>query len=174
MRAYVPILSSLQPKTAARLRRKLVPAAGGCLEFTGYRNARGYGLIEVTSAGGAERFPILTHRLAWALENGIEPPADKIICHTCHNPSCCNPEHLYLGTHQSNSDDMLRAGRQRSGKPMLGRKGVNHPMSKYPQAKRDEVIRLRRASTPWRDIVAQTGVKYGSCDRWWKEWLATT
>jgi hypothetical protein len=40
-------------------------------------------------------------------------PAGKIICHTCHNPLCVNPEHLYAGTHKQNTADMVRAGRDR-------------------------------------------------------------
>jgi hypothetical protein len=34
--------------------------------------------------------------------------------HTCHNPACCNPKHLYAGTHEDNTRDMCTAGRQSS------------------------------------------------------------
>ena len=40
-----------------------------------------------------------------------EIPKGKQINHTCHNPKCCNPEHLYAGTQQENVDDKYNAGR---------------------------------------------------------------
>jgi hypothetical protein len=36
-------------------------------------------------------------------------------CHTCDNPPCCNPDHLYEGTHQQNVDDKVRRNRQQKG-----------------------------------------------------------
>lgn len=34
----------------------------------------------------------------------------KLICHKCNNPSCINPEHLYIGTDSSNTLDSVKAG----------------------------------------------------------------
>lgn len=51
------------------------------------------------------------HRLAWALCNG-EDPGSRVVRHTCDNPICINPEHLVIGTHRDNMDDMMRRGRQ--------------------------------------------------------------
>lgn len=41
-------------------------------------------------------------------------PAGLIICHKCDTPICVNPNHLYAGTHQDNSDDKMRRGRHRN------------------------------------------------------------
>lgn len=38
-------------------------------------------------------------------------PARKLVLHKCSNSACVNPEHIYAGTHQQNTDDMVRAGR---------------------------------------------------------------
>ncbi len=50
------------------------------------------------------------HRIAWILEHGPIPP-DRVICHRCDNPSCCNPRHLFLGTHLDNARDREAKGR---------------------------------------------------------------
>lgn len=38
-------------------------------------------------------------------------PDQTMICHRCNNILCVNPEHLYAGSAQQNTDDMMRAGR---------------------------------------------------------------
>lgn len=169
---FVPILSILRPKTAERFRRRL-RQEGECLVFTGTKNARGYGFVDVTYKSKTERYPILTHRLAWALANGVDPPADRLVLHRCGNASCCNPKHLYLGTQQDNMNDKIAAGRHRSG--MLGRKGTSHPRA-HPQARRDEVIALlneRLAAGKGLNFLAVSrvaGVSRDTAARWYREY----
>jgi hypothetical protein len=57
--------------------------------------------------------PVGAHRMAWELTNG-PVPAGAYVLHRCDNRPCCNPGHLFLGTHQDNMDDMVHKGRQRS------------------------------------------------------------
>jgi hypothetical protein len=54
------------------------------------------------------------HRFAFLLLHG-DIPNDLLVLHTCDNPICVNPAHLYLGTHQDNMDDKVRRGRQAKG-----------------------------------------------------------
>ena len=42
------------------------------------------------------------HRVAWFLEHGDWPPGGLFVCHTCDEPKCVRPSHLFLGTHTDN------------------------------------------------------------------------
>ncbi len=46
-------------------------------------------------------------RMAFYLGVGIWPPNIRDVCHTCDNPPCCNPGHLFLGTEKMNSEDCV-------------------------------------------------------------------
>lgn len=76
-----------------------------CWEWTGSINTGGYGQININ--GRPER----CHRLSWMIFKG-EIPAGMCVLHKCDNRKCFNPNHLFLGTKQQNTNDMIRKGRK--------------------------------------------------------------
>ena len=56
-------------------------------------------------------------RIAWLLTNG-EIPDGMLVCHKCDNRKCCNLNHLFLGTHADNMQDMMNKGRYVSGQSL--------------------------------------------------------
>ena len=71
--------------------------------------------------GGYGRFGIAqkvfyAHRVAWEFVNG-EVPDGLSVLHTCDNPSCCNPAHLFLGTQSDNMRDMWMKRRHSVANP---------------------------------------------------------
>jgi hypothetical protein len=79
-----------------------------CWEWQGYRDKDGYGYFSI---GGK---PILAHRFMWEMEYD-EIQEGIIICHTCDNPPCVNPNHLWEGNRKSNLEDMVEKGRSNRG-----------------------------------------------------------
>lgn len=55
-----------------------------------------------------------THRVAWTISNGQIPP-NLCVCHRCDIKTCCNPTHLFLGTHADNQADKVSKNRQATG-----------------------------------------------------------
>jgi hypothetical protein len=83
-----------------------IPFAG-CWIFTGAVNHFGYGIVGTGKRGMPND---RAHRITYKHFKG-DIPAGMFVCHTCDVPSCCNPDHLFLGTNQDNVDDMQRKGR---------------------------------------------------------------
>jgi hypothetical protein len=87
----------------------------GCWEYTRSLNQDGYGSVRV----GKREDKV--HRIAWSHANGTPVPGGMDICHTCDNPPCCNPAHLFPGTHADNNRDRHTKGRTHMENLEVGR-----------------------------------------------------
>lgn len=87
--------------------------------------------------------------MAFYLHYGIDP-AEQDACHTCDNPPCCNPVHLFTGTRKENLDDAKRKGRTA--------KGANRGAAKL----NDEQVReIKRLYVPRKVGCYQLADKFG-------------
>lgn len=82
-----------------------------CWLWTAGVQAFGYGRF---SSGRKLGISTLSHRVSWVLAHG-EVPEGLCVLHSCDNRLCVNPHHLFLGTNQDNSDDMVSKARQVQG-----------------------------------------------------------
>jgi hypothetical protein len=80
-----------------------------CWEWLASKDSWGYGQITINKK------KTQASRYAYQLfkNNGQPIPSNLFVCHHCDNPGCVNPNHLFLGTHTDNMQDMLRKGRHR-------------------------------------------------------------
>jgi len=79
-----------------------------CWEWTANKLKQRYGRFSI----GKKH--ILAHRFSYELHYGKIPDGLDVL-HTCDNPPCVNPNHLYLGTQQDNANDMVAKNRQAKG-----------------------------------------------------------
>lgn len=82
---------------------KYVVRQEGCWDWNGIIEWTGYAKLGI-------RPPVKAHRASWIIHKG-PIPSGKVVCHTCDNRKCTNPEHLWIGTHKDNIQDRIKKGR---------------------------------------------------------------
>jgi len=77
----------------------------GCLEWQLSTNKDGYGYVWFK---GRNHY---AHRASFMLANSVELTPDDYVCHSCDNPACINPEHLFVADQYINMHDAIAKGR---------------------------------------------------------------
>lgn len=117
---------SREPQDKTWLKEWTVEGVSGCWNWMGAVHKKtGYGIFR--RKGGSSGHS--AHRMAWELWNGPVPEG-LCVCHKCDNPRCCNPDHLFIGTHKDNSEDMVRKGRHGAKTTMtkeMAEQIINYP-----------------------------------------------
>lgn len=115
-----------------------------CWLWTGGRTYQGYGRVSWRGKKTA------AHRVALALIDGLWDSHLRV-CHSCDNPPCCNPAHLWRGTDADNVHDMHRKGRF-TPQP---KKGEDNPNAILTTA---AVIAIRQSQLSTSKLAAQYGI----------------
>lgn len=103
-----------------------VKKANQCWNWTGSCNKKGYGKIKINGRS------IIAHRFSWEVHFGNIPDG-LFVCHECDNPKCVNPNHLFLGDHQTNMDDMVAKNRQARGESVGSHKLTTNQVKEIKQ-----------------------------------------
>jgi hypothetical protein len=135
----------------ARFAERVRATEVGCWEWIGPKVGAGYGRV---SFGGRHR---IAHRLIYNLCIGTVANKAIEVCHNCpggDNPACCNPAHLWLGTHTDNMADASAKGRIKTP----GLKGEKHPSAKLTDDLVRELRRRRAAGEGVCSLAAEFGL----------------
>jgi hypothetical protein len=120
-----------------------------CWNWKGYKNGGKYGRTWINDRG------YYAHRVIYDLvyPNTITLSAPKdsdesgFLLHTCDNPSCCNPKHLFVGTHADNMADKVAKNRQKKFPTDHG------PRCKLSMAQAREIRELRKNGVSARELA---------------------
>lgn len=140
------------------LKNIIISSLTGCWNWTKAHNGVKYGVMYF------KRRQQYVHRVSFELFNG-KSAGRFHVCHKCDNPSCCNPDHLFLGTDKDNMEDCRRKGR--------GIHGSRCTNSKLNPGDVVEIKRLLKIGISQQKIakqfrIAQTTVSGIKIGRYWK------
>lgn len=136
----------------------------------------GYGQFVLLPPEFPKKRTVVASRVAFMLVNGSEP--ENLALHRCDNPPCCNPSHIYDGTHSRNTRDMVERGRDawatgvsRPLRPQFGEDNVNAKLTE--QIVREIRQRYADGGVSQQQLASEYGVNQTKisavvCRRTWK------
>ena len=137
----------------------IVKKENGCWEWIKSKNPGGYGIFknldDRTQKPGNKMRVMLAHRASYIMHKG-EIPEGKFVCHACDNRSCCNPDHLWLGSPKDNARDALKKDR-------LHLKGLTYRLEKdgkSPASKLEPFLNEIRTRIDNNERIAEIAESY--------------
>lgn len=149
----MPVATPTMDRIARRVR---VNFATGCVEWQGARSA-GYGMMVVGSRSDGSRRHDRVSRIMWRETFGPIPSGMSVL-HSCDNPPCVNPMHLFLGTQKDNVMDAIRKGRMKF--PKNGRGERSH-RCRWTDAQIAEVRERVRSGETQCSVARSMGISQG-------------
>jgi hypothetical protein len=141
---YLPSSQTLEERFWSKVDKR---SPDDCWEWKANRHSFGYGNFWIKQREyGA-------HVVAYELTYG-RVPKGLCVCHTCDNPACCNPNHMFLGSRGDNNRDRDRKGRRRT----RGAFGERHRSAKLKNTDIPRILELIEEGLTYRSIAVRYGV----------------
>jgi hypothetical protein len=145
-----------------RFMAKVEKSESGCWNWIGGKGKKGYGRFSIGGShnpdGTRRNSMVTTPRVAYRLFVGSIPDTQgshgSCVLHRCDNPSCVNPEHLFLGSNLDNVRDMDAKNRRVNAQL----KGSAHPASKLTEKSVYEIATRIKAGESQVGIAKEFGV----------------
>lgn len=116
--------------------------SGTCWNWTGTLFNKRYGRFSAGKCG------LSAHKVSFVLHTGTKA-GNGFVCHTCDNPQCINPEHLYLGSAATNAEDRRDRGRQQD------QRGSKNPYAKLTEKQVQQIKAALRAKVRQNRLAIQ-------------------
>ncbi len=123
-----------------------------CWEWQRSVDGRGYGQFQIGTLKNPKK--VNSHRYVFQCVFGKLPSRKILACHTCDNPKCCNPNHLFPGTQKDNMHDAKIKGRISTTSKSCGEA---NPRSKI----KDSDVRVIRKRLAAGETLTAVGSDYG-------------
>lgn len=149
----------MAPTDEERITRA-VTVVGDCWIWNRATDTSGYGRLRYFGAYES------AHRFAWRVYRGPIPEGAHVLHRAiCTSRACCNPDHLYLGSHQQNMADRDGWGN--------GIRGAQVATARLTADDVMEAKSMRRAGATWPAIaerfgVSESAVRHAVTGRNWK------
>ena len=129
-----------------------IEKTSSCWNWTAALRGNGYGCMKYNGK------LVDSHRVSWMIHNG-DIPKGLLVCHSCDNRKCVNPDHLFLGTQSENMQDCLIKGRL---KTPIGLRFVNGSYPKNTKIPLSFAISIKKAvSERGCSTLKSISIKYG-------------
>jgi len=142
-----------QATTAEDYLNQRLDKSEGCWLWLRGKDKNGYGQCQASFSARKHKVT-RAHQLAYVAWVGLIPKG-MFVCHSCDNPSCCNPDHLFLGTALDNNRDMVSKGRAIYPKrPHKNRQDIIDSWGKLPCEKVAKLYKISysRVCQIWREV----------------------